>query len=34
MHKSVQNCSSNGGTDAALKGALDGGRNVELEYAL
>ena len=32
MHKCVQNCSYNGGPDAALKGALDGGLNVGLEW--
>ena len=34
MHKCVQNGSSTGGTDAALKGALDDGFNVALEGAL
>ena len=34
MHKCVQNGSSNGGPDAALEGALDGGRNVRFERAL
>ena len=33
IHKRVQNGSSNGGPDAALKGALDGGVNVALEGA-
>ena len=33
MHKWVQNASSNGGPDASLEGALDGGLNVGLEWA-
>ena len=33
MHKFVQNGSFNGGTDAALAGALDGGLNVGFEWA-
>ena len=31
MHKCVQNGSYNGGPDAALNGALDGGLDVEFE---
>ena len=33
MHKRIQNCSSNGGPDAALEGALDGGLNAGFEWA-
>ena len=33
MHKFVQNHSSNGGHDAGLERALDGGLNVGLEWA-
>ena len=32
MHKYVQSGPSNGGPDAALVGALDGGLNVGLEW--
>ena len=33
IYKFVQNGSFNGGSDAALQGALDGGLNVTLEGA-
>ena len=33
MQKCVKNGLSNGGPDAALEGALDGGPNVGLEWA-
>ena len=32
-HKCLQNDSSNGGSDAVLEGALDGGLNVGFEWA-
>ena len=33
MNRCVHNGLSNGGPDAALEGALDGGRNVRFEWA-
>ena len=32
MHKLVQNGSSNGGPDAAIEGALDGGLTIGFEW--